>query len=295
MTAVLFLIALSSLAASPIFVRIASAPIEFLGFWRLALAGILFLFWELARHGIIRLQLRQVSSWKWTLLAGFFFFLHLWTYVASAQNTSVAHLVILFSTNPIFTALGAAFFFRERLKRRLWLAYPLALAGLWILASEKVEHVPNSNYGDMMAVLSAALHAAYLLSSKQARRFFPNIPFSVGLYLVAAALFGFVALWRDPSSLTLTSVSAWSGVAGLILFPTFLGHALMTTLVNRMDLSLLSCGKLLEPGISSALAAVFLHEALGPNAPLAFLLTSAAVLIVVWPKKWNFIFLSKEL
>lgn len=285
MTGLFFLTALISLSSSPIFVKWAQAPVEFLGFWRLTLAGLIFLTWELTRHGWTRLKARYLFDKKWPTLAGIFFFLHLWTYVASAQNTSVAHLVILFASNPIFTALGAFFFFGETLKKRLWIVYPLALLGLWILIQDKVSHSPNSTYGDTLAVLSAALHAAYLLCSKQARKTFENVPFSIGLYTTAALLFAFTALVRG-APFQVEHASAWGAVAGLILFPTFLGHALMTNLVNKMDLSILSFGKLLEPGMSSAMAFVFFQERIGPRTLIAFALTAAAVLILIWPNKW---------
>ncbi|MFN7728106.1 MAG: DMT family transporter [Bdellovibrio sp.] len=293
MTGLLFLLALTSLSASPIFVRWSGAPIEFLGFWRLLLAGALFLAWEISRHGLQRLRSRDgglnkftQSQWRWPVLSGVFFFLHLWTYVASAQNTSVAHLVILYASNPIFTAAGAYFFFGEQLKKRLWIVYPIAFLGLWVLIQDKVSHSPQSGYGDLLAVASAALHAAYLLCSKQARKTFENVPFSIGLYTVAAALFAGTALVRG-SSLVQSTPEAWGAIAALILFPTFLGHALMTNLVNKIDLSVLSCGKLLEPGLSTAMAYFLLQEPVSARTFLAFALTALAVLILVWPQRWT--------
>lgn len=286
MTGFLFLLALTSLSASPIFVKWAHAPVEFLGFWRLILAGLLMLILELFRRGSSRLLAHPWRHWKWPLITGVFFFLHLWTYVFAAQNTSVAHLVILFSSNPIFTTLGAAWVFKEKLKSRLLIVYPLAFAGIWILAQDKVGRTDSSTIGDMMAIFSAALHAAYFLCSKQARKNFENIPFSIALYLTAGTLFGVTALFRSEQVLINSSPSAWGAVIGLILFPTFLGHALLTQLVGKMDLSLLSCGKLLEPGLSSAMAYFIFAEQINAQSILAFSLTSAAVLILFWPQKW---------
>lgn len=285
MTGFMFMVALTSLSASPLFVKWSGASIEFLGFWRLLLAGGLIgglLVW---RKGLGALTGRGWAEWRWPLISGVFFFLHLWTYVASAKSTSVAHLVILFSTNPVFTVAGAAFFFRERLKRRLFIAYPLAFVGLWLLVGEKVGSVPDSRFGDWMAILSAVLHAAYLLSSKKARASFDNLSFSTGLYLSAGVLFALTALARG-SPLTAPDPQSWLAVAGLILFPTFLGHALMTQLVNKMDLSVLSCGKLLEPGISSLMAYYFFAETVTATTLFAFSLTAASVIILFWPKKW---------
>lgn len=286
MTGFLFLLALTSLSASPILVKWAHAPVEFLGFWRLILAGIFMLTFELFRRGCSRLFAHPWPHWKWPLITGVFFFLHLWTYVFAAQNTSVAHLVILFSSNPVFTTLGAVWFFKEKLKSRLLIVYPLAFAGIWILAQDKIGRTDSSALGDMMAVLSAALHAAYFLCSKKARKNFENIPFSIALYLTAGVLFGISAVFRSQPVLINSNLTAWGSVFGLILFPTFLGHALLTQLVGKMDLSLLSCGKLLEPGLSSAMAYFFFAEKVSSESVLAFTLTAAAVLILFWPQKW---------
>jgi drug/metabolite transporter (DMT)-like permease len=286
MTALLFLIALTTLSSSPLFVKWSEASIEFLGFWRLTIAGLLFFLFVSFKRGPRSLLSGPLKSWLWPALSGLFFFLHLWTYVAAAKTTSVAHLMILFATNPIFTVAGAAFFFQEKLRKRVVVAYPLAFLGLWILVGEKVSYAPDSRFGDIMAVLSAVLHSGYLLCSKKARVRFDNFSFSIALYWTAGLLFGALALLRGVP-LESTTFPAWGAVAGLILFPTFLGHALMTQLVNKMDLSVLSCGKLLEPGISTVMAYFLFGETISLRTLAAFALTGTSVLILFWPRRWS--------
>ena len=137
MTNVLFLLALTSLASSGLFVKWAEAPLDFLGFWRLMTAGLLFLVFVIFHEGH-RAFKRPLLDWAWPFISGLFFFLHLWTYMSAAQNTSIAHLMILFATNPLFTMAGAHFLFREKLPRQIFLAYPLALTGLLILVQQKI-------------------------------------------------------------------------------------------------------------------------------------------------------------
>ena len=278
----IFLTAVTSLSTSPLFVKWSGATVEFLGFWRMLFAGLLILVG-------MRLKLRDTTSrrlrtWVWPSVAGIFFFLHLWTYSRSAQTTSIAHLMILFAVNPVFTVLGAALFFDEKLKKRLILVYPLAFLGLWILVREKVSNAPESQWGDALAILSGFFHAAYLLASKQARKTIPNLEFSMRLYLVTGLFFGITAVARGIP-LFADSTHGWLGVTGLILFPTFLGHALMTQLVGRINVGVLSCGKLIEPGLSSLMAFVVLGESISSRTAGAFLLTATAVMILFWPLK----------
>lgn len=279
-----FLTGLLSLSSSPLWVRFAGASIELICFWRLFIASLLILAWM----GVKRLlngpsQERALQKKDLLLLlgSGFFFFLHLWTYVASAQNTSVAHLMILFSTNPLFTSLGSRWLFNDPLKKRIWLCYPLAAAGIYLIAQDKVNHAPAGLYGDVMALISALLHAGYLLLSKKARTHVGNTRFSLGLYLSSAAFFFVLALSTDvplwiqvPSHTTL-------GILGLVLFPTFLGHVLMTYLVSHMSLTTLSFGKLLEPGMASFLAYILYQEQLTTNTALAFFLTAGSVMLLL--------------
>ena len=276
-----FIVALTSLSSSSLIVKWSQAPLEFLGFWRLVTAGLLLFTVVLFRHGP-RPSRRPFAEWKWPFISGVFFFFHLWTYMMAAQNTSIAHMMILFATNPLFTMAGASLFFREKLNPRLFYAYPLALLGLWILVQEKVSFAPRSLWGDEMAFLSAALHAAYLLSSKRSRQNFDNLSFSTALYLITGMLFGILAL-VDGSAFMITENRPWFAVFALIILPTFSGHALMTYLVNKMEVSLLSCGKLLEPAISSLLAYFIFDEAVHFRTLIAFVLTASAVFLLFWP------------
>lgn len=286
MTGLIFLLALTSLSSSPLMLKGAQAPIEFLGFWRLIIAAFILGIFLLWREGSRFISNLDWNKTKWANLAGLFFFLHLTTYIFAAQNTSISHAVILFSTNPIFTSVGAIWFFKEKLRKRLFIVYPIAFIGVWLISQEKVSHHDNSHIGDISALITATLHAAYLLASKRARVTLPNMHFSFILYLTAGLFFGFLGLTHNPQIFSYSETRAWLAISGLIIFPTFLGHMLMTNLVSKIDLSLLSCGKLIEPGLSSAMAYFFFKENFTLQSGIAFSLTAIAILILFWPKKW---------
>ena len=82
---------------------------------------------------------------------------------------------------------------------------------------------------------------------------------------------------------------SWLAVAGLIILPTFLGHFVLTNLVNTMNLGILSCGKLIEPIIASILAYLIFKESLTTSFYISFGLTSTSVVILFWPQIRNYL------
>src|SRR3954468_11949631 len=115
MPVTILLTSLFVLSQSAIFVRLAHAPAPAIGFWRMVialpvLAG--FLFWHKRGGDLLRLSRRQ---WCGVAVCGFLLFAHFFTWFLSVQKTSVANSMVLFSSNPLFTALGAWIFFGEKI------------------------------------------------------------------------------------------------------------------------------------------------------------------------------------
>lgn len=289
----LYALALFGLSQSANLVKWAQAPIEVLGFWRLALCGLAFLPFAL-RGPDLKSLLSKVHRQElfWALVSGSFFFLHLWTFFYASVNTSIANCMVIFSINPLFTAVGAYWFFGERFTWRLAFAYVFAFTGIYLLVSQSLSFDQGLVKGDLMALLSGLLVSVYLLSGKRVRHGFSNVTFSVVIYFVAALGFlSLVAIQATP--LIGYSDKTWLAILGLVVIPTFLGHSLFMYLVKYMNINLMTCGKLIEPVMSSAVAFLVFGETLKPTTVAAFALTSASVLILFEPeftklfKKWK--------
>lgn len=277
----LYALSLMSLSLSPHFVRWAQEAPELIGAWRLGLTALI----------LAPFALRSAGSWSELgrqtrqgalLLSGVFFFLHLWTYFYAAQNTRIAHCMILFSTNPLFVAAGNWILFRERPTWTLGLGYLLAFAGLALLLHHSFSFEQGLLLGDLSALLSAFLFAIYILAGKKTRLSTPNRQYAFGLNLIAGSCFILLS-WAQGQSPLPEHSRFWVGIAGLIVFPTLLGHTLFSWLMTRMDLNLMTCGKLIEPVLASALAWWIYHEQPSTTTFVAFALTSSAVLILFWP------------
>lgn len=190
--------------------------------------------------------------------------------------------MILFSSNPIWASLGSIIFFKETLKGRLFISYALAIVGIYLLVSHDIGFKSQTIYGDWSALLSALFYAAYMLTGKRARHHYENVYYAFLQYGVCALLFLLCTL-ESGASLSGYSAVSWIAVAGLVALPTFVGHFSLTYLVKHMDLSILSCGKLIEPVFASIIAYLVFQEKLSQNAWISFLLTVLAVLVLFGP------------
>lgn len=276
----LYFLALVSLSTSPNWAKLNHMSSATLGFYRLAGASLLLFIYLLLSKKLKKINFDR--NFVWALFSGFFFFLHLWTYKYASKHTLVSNTMILFATNPVWATLGGQVFFKENIKPRVIFAYMLALIGIFMLVAQNLQLNPENHLGNVSALISAFFYALYMLTSKKARLHMANNDFSLIQYSTCALMFGIAVLSTNSAMTGFDAISWWS-VLGLIILPTFLGHMSFTYLVKHMNLSLMSCGKLIEPIIATIFAYFLFGEHLGSYAIYAFLLTGVSVLILFWP------------
>ncbi len=278
----LFFIAILSLSQASLLIRAAHAPIEVIGFWRMSFAGILLLAYTFLRkkkHETLRLSDQKIS---FTLISSVFFFLHLWCYFYAAHHTKISNMMIMFSTNPLFTAFGAYLFFKEKMTWKLAAAYVFAFSGIWILASGSLQFQPEYFLGDMVALISGAFYSAYILTGKKARQHISTSLYGGINYTLVGLLFLITGLGKSLEWTHYPSTT-WIAIGALIVIPTLLGHALFSFLLSHLNVNSMSCGKLIEPIIASVMAFLLFGENLSQQAIPAFFLTATAVLILFFP------------
>lgn len=217
------------------------------------------------------------------LITGVLFFFHLWSYFYAAQNTKIANCMILFATNPLYTAIGSFVFFKEKLTINVLIAYGLAFFGIYFLVSNTVSFNPENLKGEVSALISAFFYSAYTLSSKHSRTRLDNSDFSIGIYFVCGLCFLILANIQSTQLIDYPQ-HTWIGILGTILIPTLLGHALFTYLMNYLNINWMSCGKLLEPGLSAMMAFFIFNEKISSSTQIAFLFTTLAVIVLFLPK-----------
>lgn len=280
----LYFLALFCLATSSNWAKLSHMPVEVLGFYRLGFAALFLGLWIFI---IKRIKLPVFDRQSlWVIVSGLFFFMHLWTFKYAAKNTSISNGMIIFTSNPVWSSIGAVIFFKEKLSFRLIASYIMALIGVYLLVAPELSIGGQLNKGDVSSLISAILFAAYMLTGKKARRHYDNELYAFGQYLICALAFAICIMFTGNPLTGYDSVS-WLSVAGLVLLPTFFGHFTFTYLVNYMDLSVMTCGKLIEPVLASLLAAYMFDEKLSAQAPIAFILTCGSVLLLFGPQLFN--------
>ncbi|MFN9068786.1 MAG: DMT family transporter [Bdellovibrionales bacterium] len=272
--------ALIFLSQSASMAKYAEAPPEVIGTWRMLVASLFFIGLSYYQgHGLKVLKLNKVQTAKLPL-TGLFFFLHLWTFFYASQNTLISHTMILFCLNPLFVALGRWWLAREWPSKSLALSYLLSFIALALLLFESHNSVSSEQalWGDFSAFLSAVFFALYFLLNHGVRQHFPNTVFSGWMYL-CTALFFFMTMALRQDNWTHYPINTWIGIGAQILFPTLLGHALISYLMKHLDPTWMASGKLIEPILATGVATFLFNEQISAQSVGAFLLTGVALIL----------------
>ena len=104
-------------------------------------------------------------------------------FVMSIMRTTVANTVVIFSTTPLFAALMAMFFLRQRVGPGTWLAIACAMTGVAIIFSGSLGG--GSLTGDLLAVASAVTLAGNLTIIRARPE--TSMPAALGLSAVVIA------------------------------------------------------------------------------------------------------------
>lgn len=282
----LYLIALISLSQASIIIRWSQTDPLLLGIWRLFFAAMVlrsFAFFKISKS-----QRPQISTHQWRIIifTGIFFFVHLYSYAWAAHHTTIAHLMLIYSINPIFTAIGNLMFFKEKITWRLVLAFALAFVGIYFLVTNKSNQGNHTLTGDFAAILAAITFSAYALMSKHSRKSIPNSIFTSAFYGVASLCFLLTTLRLSINPIP-ESPRSWVAIVLLAVFPTILGHGIFTYCMNFIDIQILSLGKLIEPIFSATSAWLLFGEPITTYHVISFLLIATGISLVLrkYPKR----------
>lgn len=282
MNLALYFLAIFCLSQSAGLMRWAAAPPDVIGFWRLSASALCFLPF-VVRSGLLRdLWRTRRERLPVIVVSALFFFTHLWTFTFAAQNTRIAHCMILFATSPVWISLGNRLLFRESFGGRLIVSYVLAMAGMVLLFRHSLSFESGLVAGDMVALVSAVLFSGYILSGKKARQTTGNSGYSFVVYALAGVLFWISGSLRGLD-FTGWPPHTWMAITGAVALPTLLGHALFSWLMKSMNINFMSCGKLLEPVFAALVAAVAFNEPVTTESQVSFALTAAGVLFLFVP------------
>ena len=250
----LLVMAVFAVGVSAIIIRYADEadPLA-LSFWRCAAgAAVLAPF---GRRGFSRLER---GDWLLPVLAGLFLALHFATWITSLELTSVANSVLLVTTAPVFVALGARYFLKERIAPAVWIGITLAMGGTALIAGGAGGGEASLS-GDALALVGAVVVAGYALAGQISRRKLGIIEYAVITYGAGAVLLLPVCLVAGVE-LVGYSAQTWLAIAGMVIGPQILGHTLLNYVVKDIDATTIYAVVMAEPPIAIALAFVLFDE-----------------------------------
>jgi drug/metabolite transporter (DMT)-like permease len=206
-----------------------------------------------AWRGLMRLSARDAGL---VALGGVALALHFWSWFASLGETTILRSTVLVCTVPAFTAAFEWLLWRQAPRRTHWVGLMLALPGLTLLGGSGGR---GSWQGDGLALLAAALWAAYFLLGREVRQRV-DIAATMGAMCAAAAATLFVLaaaqqtpLWGYPSG-------TWARIGLAVLGPQLIGHQGFVYAVRWLPASTISALTLLEPVGATLLALLVLGE-----------------------------------
>ncbi len=258
--------------------------------FRMGFSALILLPLTLPRHAV---ELRRLTRVELGLaaLGGGLLALHFASWILSLEYTSVASSVVLVTTNPLWVALLAPLFLKERLTPAVLLGMLAALGGGLLvglsssgtlgsgtLGSGTLAAGSQPLLGNFLALVGAWTGAGYILIGRRLRPVLPLTPYIFLVYGMAAlVLVGMLAVSGLPAAGF--SSQTYLYMLLLALLPQLLGHSSFNWALAHLPASFVSIALLGEPVGAILLAFFLLGETPGLLELLGGLLILAGIFI----------------
>ena len=267
-------IAILAVSTSSVFIRFAQeeAPSLVIAASRLLLASLFLAPPALLKH---RAELRQLSRKDLLLglLSGIFLAIHFATWITSLEYTTITNSVVLVSTSPLWVAILAPLFLKEKLTKIVIIGMILTLIGgtiigfsdncAWdagiICTSHSGFGLAETSKGNFLALVGAWTVAGYLLIGRRLRAKMTLIPYIFLVYGMAAIVM-LVILVIAGETLLGYSPMTYLWLLLIAIFPQLIGHSTYNWALRYLPVALVAVTTLGEPIGSSILAFVILKE-----------------------------------
>jgi drug/metabolite transporter (DMT)-like permease len=270
------LIAILAISWGAILVRFSEAPSAVAAFYRVLFTTLPLLPVAVWKY---RTEFREIRrrDLLYATLSGLALALHFASWFESLEWTSVAASVTLVQSQPIFVALGAWLFLRERVSSQIVLGICIAICGIVAMSfGDLIGGVlvgPNPLLGNALALFGALMAAGYVLAGRSLRQRVSLVPYVVVVYSVCTLGLLVIAIVQG-GPLTGYPPREWLIFAGLALGPGLLGHTVINWTLGHLKSSIVSVSLLAEPVGATLLAALLLAET-----PTTFTIAGGAVVL----------------
>lgn len=276
----MLLVAVFSVSISAILIRFSITPPLIVALYRQLFCAVLFLPFA-QRISWPTLERREIFL---LILSGFFLALHFGSWITSLLYTSVARATLLVDLQPIWAAILATVFLKERLSRKESFAILLVTIGGFLSVSKEIFKSSPSLIGDSFAVFGGFAGAAYFLIGRALRRKISWTHYMFIVYGISAAWLLIINLLLVPKfPVPQQRDLVWIFLMALI--PGILGHGLLNLSLRYFKTYVVNTALLAEPVLATTFAFLFFHEIPEPHfyAGGAIVLIGL-LLIFVWNK-----------
>ena len=229
-------------------IALSAMPVPTLIFWR-NLGGSLITLPFALRHKVDR------TGAQWAVLAGIFLSFHFMGFFLAMRMTSVAAGTAIAALQPIFAAL----FLRFRggfIPNKAWLGMFLSFMEVLVVTGIDIQLDRRSFLGDLAALLSGALAAAYMLIGSHAQKTLQTTTYTSICYLTCALTALPITLIAGYELFSF-STKEWIILLGLIIGAQLLGHTMFNITLKRVSPAVVSLIVFFEVPIAAFLASIF--------------------------------------
>lgn len=250
-------VAVGAVSAAGPMIAAAAAPLLAVAFWRNAMASGLLVPAALLRF---RSELRAMGrrTWLLALVSGTFLAGHFAAWISGLGFTTVASVVALTSTQPVWAALIA----RTRgvaVPARGWLGIAIAVAGAAVLTGGDVALSPHALLGDLLGIAGGVFGAAYVTVGAEVRHRVSTTAYTAVCYGTASLLL-LVTCVVAGLPLSGYATRTWILLGAVTLGPQMLGHTVFNRVLRTTSPTVVSLAMLLEVPGAALIAAIWLGE-----------------------------------
>jgi len=232
-------------------IAMSTMPVLTLIFWR-NLGGSLMTLPFALRHS------RDKAGVKWAVVAGVVLALHFVGFFLAMRMTSVAAGTALVALQPIFAALFVKLS-GGHIPSTAWLGMVVSFIGVALVSGVDLQISYKSFLGDLAAIISAALAAAYVMAGSKAQKTLETTTYTTICYFICSVTALPMALIAGNQILSF-SAKEWWILLGLIFGAQLLGHSMFNSALKRVSPAIVSLIVFFEVPVSAVLAAWWLGQ-----------------------------------
>jgi drug/metabolite transporter (DMT)-like permease len=178
-------------------------------------------------------------------------------YFLALHHASAGLVALLLYVYPALVAVLAALFLRERMTWPRALAVATALVGTVLTIGGSIQ---GSFLGVALGIGAAVIYSVYITVGGRVMREEASLPVAAVVMISAAAVWGGVVAVHRPTFPS--SAIGWAAIAGMSLVSTVIAIVAFFAGMRRLGAGTTAALSTLEPVVTTALAALFLGEAI---------------------------------